>query len=100
MWGVDVGAEDIDCDKHEAEICGAPNRKFDVVYDGMCGQYCIAGKILAVSGGYDGDGFDMIAIDESELNVDRDALAAVVSAQFGKTFTASDFSLLLFSHFS
>lgn len=100
MWGVDVGADNFDLDKHEAEASGGPSRKFDVVYDAMGGNYCIAGKILAESGGYDGDGFDMIAINHDELNVDRGALAAIVSEAFDQKRCAEDFKLVLFSHFS
>jgi hypothetical protein len=98
MWGVDVGAEGFDYDKHEAEICGEPGARFDIVYDGMSGEYCIAGKIIAVSDPY--EGFEATKIDPSKLDVDRDALATVVSEAFGRTFAPSEFSLVLFTHFS
>ena len=49
MLGVDMGAADFDRDSFEAECDGAPNRRFDIIYDGMSGQYCIAGKIIAKS---------------------------------------------------
>lgn len=98
MFGADMGGE-IDYDKHEAEIEGAPNRLFDIVYDGMSCKYCIAGKIIAKSDPY--DGIEMVKIDPGKLEVDRDALAAAISAAFGRRdLTADDFSLILFSHFS
>lgn len=98
MLGADMGADAFDHDKHEAEIEGRPDAKFNIIYDGMCGEYCIAGKIIATSDPY--DGFEMAKIDPKNLDVDRDALAAVVSEAFGKKLSADDFSLILFSHFS
>lgn len=98
MYGADLGAKAFDWDKHEAELEGAPNRRFDIVYDGMSGRYCIAGKIIAKGDPY--DGIEMVKIDPEKLDVDRAALAASVSDAFGRTLSASDFSLILFSHFS
>lgn len=97
MFGADMGGK-IDYDKHEAEIEGAPNRRFDIVYDGMICKYCIAGKIIAKSGPY--DGIEMMKIDPGKLDVDREALAAAVSDAFGRSVATDDFSLILFSHFS
>lgn len=98
MLGVDVGFDSFDWDKHEAEVEGAPNARFDVVYDGMCGKYCIAGKIVAVSDEY--EGFDKVKVDPDRLGVDRDELAGKISAAFGMPIQAEDFALILFSHFS
>jgi len=97
MYGVDLGYEAFDWDKHEAERDGAPNRRFDIVADGMSGKYCIAGKIIAKSDGYDGIG--MNTIDPDHLGVDRAALARVVSEAFGKPVDTDDLKLILFSHF-
>jgi hypothetical protein len=96
MFGADMGGE-IDRDKHEAEIDGSPNRRFDAVYDGMGGKYCIAGKIIAKSDPY--DGFETAKIDPGLLDIDRHTLAAKVSKAFGRKVTANDFALILFSHF-
>ena len=98
MFGTDVGAKAFDWDKHEAEADGRPDARFDIVYDGMSGSYCIAGKVLAKSTGY--EGFELAKIDPGKLAIDRDALAATVSDAFGKSLSADDFSLILFSHFS
>ena len=98
MWAVDVGYEAFDWDKHEAENDGAPSRRFDIVYDGMSGEYCMAGKIIATSDGY--DGFKAQKIDPASVDVDKDDLAIKVSEAFGKRVSSSDFSLILFSHFS
>ena len=68
MFGADLGAKAFDWDKHEAESNGAPGRRFDIVYDSMCGKYCIAGKIIASSDPY--EGFEMAKIDPNELGID------------------------------
>lgn len=98
MFGTDIGPEAFERDDLEAEIDGAPDRRFDVVYDGMSGRYAIAGKIIATSDPY--EGFEMAKIDLDELKVDPVALAAKVSEAFGRKMEPSDFSLILFSHFS
>lgn len=98
MLGADMGAKAFDWDKHEAEIEGRPNARFDIVYDGMCGKYCIAGKIIARSDAY--EGFEMAKIEPDRLDIDRAALAANVSEAFGRKVSPEDFSLILFSHFS
>jgi len=98
MLGTDVGSDAFDWDRHAREYEGAPNRRFDIVYDGMSGKYCIAGKIIAKSDPY--EGIEMVRIEPETLDVDRAALAAAVSDAFDKTVSAGDFSLILFSHFS
>ena len=98
MFGTDLGAKAFEWDQHEAEIEGRPDARFDIVYDGMCGKYCIAGKIIAKSDAY--DGFEMAKVDPDKMDVDRTALAAKVSEAFGRELSADDFSLILFSHFS
>jgi hypothetical protein len=99
MFGVDVGADNFDWDKHQAEVEGAPDRLFDVVYDGMSGEYCIAGKVLARTDAYRGEP-DMVVIDPDDLSIDRSALADIVSVAFGRQYSAGDFRLIMFSHFS
>jgi hypothetical protein len=97
MWAVDVGAKAFDWTKHEAEGEGRPDRRFDVVYDGMSGQYCMAGKTLAVSGSH--EGFSPKKINPADIGVDLDELASKVSMAFDKPLTAADFSLVLFSDY-
>lgn len=98
MLGLDMGADGFDSDKFEAEVDGAPKRRFDIVYDGMSGQYCIAGKIIAKSEPC--DGIAMTKIEPEKLDIDRSAVAAAVSEAFGRIVSEGDFSLFLFSHFS
>lgn len=98
MLGVDVGYDAFDWDKHEAEIEGRPDARFDIVCDGMSGEYCIAGRIIAKSDPY--DGLSRTEIDPQNLDIDREALAAKVSEAFGKAVAADGFRLILFSHFS
>jgi hypothetical protein len=97
MFGAEVGTGSFDWDKHQAEREGAPDARFDLVFDVMCGKYCIAGKIIAKSDPY--EGIEMVKIDPDKLDVDRDALAKTVSDAFGIDLAGDDFSLILFSHF-
>lgn len=98
MFATDVGYDAFDWDKHEAEIEGRPDARFDLVYDGMCGKYCIAGKVIAKSDPY--EGFEMAKIDPKKMDLDADNLAATISDAFGRPFSANDFHLILFTHFS
>lgn len=98
MFATDVGYDAFDWDKHEAEIEGWSDARFDVVRDGMCGKYCLAGKIIARSDPY--KGFEMAKIDPKKADIDPESLAAKVSEAFGRNLVGSDFSLILFSHFS
>lgn len=98
MIGAEVGTGSFDWDKHQAEREGAPGARFDLVYDGMCGEYCIAGKIIARSCPFEST--EAVKIDPETLNVDREALAKTVSDAFGIDLSEDDFSLILFSHFS
>lgn len=98
MFATDVGYDAFDWDKHDAEMAGEPSRRFDIVLDGMCGKYCIAGKVIAKSDPY--EGFEMAKVDPEKMDVDRAALAATVSEAFGRDLSTDDFSLILFSHFS
>lgn len=96
MLGTDMGG-DFDPDPFEAERDGAPGARFDLVYDGMSGNYCVAGKIIAKSDPY--EGFELAKVDPAKMNVDRAALAAAVSAAVGREINPDDFALILFSHF-
>lgn len=98
MFGADMGTEAFERDDFEAEIDGAPGARFDVVYDGMCGKYCIAGKIIATSDPY--EGFEMAKIDLNAVGFNPADIAASVSEAFGRKMLPSDFALILFSHFS
>lgn len=98
MFATDLGGKAFDWDKHQAEVEGAPNRKFDIIYDGMSGRYCLAGKVIAKSDPY--EGIEMVKIDPDQLGIDGPSLAATVSEAFGKSISPEDFALILFSHFS
>lgn len=98
MFAAEMGADDFDYDKHQAEIEGAPGARFDIIYDGMSGQYALAGRIIAKSDPY--EGFEMAKIDPKKMEFDADNLAATVSEAFGRSLSANDFHLVLFSHFS
>lgn len=94
MIGVDVGYSSCDYEKHIAEIEGRPDRRFDIVYDGMNSGYAIAGKILATS---DEDyGFGVRELDPS---IDRAGLAKEISSAFDREVTPGDLKFLAVSHF-
>ncbi len=98
MFAAEMGADDFDYDKHQAEIEGSPDAQFDIVYDGMSGQYALAGKIIAKSDPY--EGFEMAKVDVGKMDFNTTELAEKVSAAFGRKLVSGDFSLILFSHFS
>jgi hypothetical protein len=100
MIGSKVDVEKFDYDEFEAEINGSPERRFDMVYDCMCGEYCVVGKILASGGSYRDESSTWVEINPDDLGVDREALAKVVSEAFGQNRCANDFKLIMFSHFS
>ena len=98
MYGVDVGCDAFDWDKHEAEVEGREDASFDLVYDGMSGNYCVAGKVIAATDQYEGfDGRKII--DPDNLGIDASALAGKISEAFGKEVAPGDIKLMLFSHF-
>lgn len=94
MWAVNVGADKFDWNKHEKEAEGAPDRRFDVIYDGMSGEYCMAGKIVAKAAEH--EGFRPKKLD---LDIDKQEIANKLSEAFDMSITAGDISLILFSHY-
>jgi hypothetical protein len=96
MFATEISADTFDYDKHLPEIEGAPGAKFNIVYDGMCGKYCLAGKIIAESDPY--EGFELAKINVGAV-LEANELAEAVSESFGRKVAPSDFSLILFSHF-
>lgn len=99
MFGVDVGYDAFDWERHEAEMEGRPDRRFDIIYDGMSGKYCVAGKIIATSDRY--DGFEgRTEIDPERLDIDKDDLAQRLTDAFEKPIAPASLRLMLFSHFS
>lgn len=93
MWGAKVDPEAVDVDRDEAEMHGDPGAAFDLVYDGMSGEYAIAGKIVAKAGGYDAECFQEIAL--SALGADP----AVVSAVTERFPGEHNWRLYFFTHF-
>lgn len=99
MFGVDVGYDAFDWDKHEAEAEGRPDARFDIVFDGMSGKYCVAGRIIAVSDRYEGFE-DRTIVEPRAIEVGADDLAQKISEAFEKPVAASDLRVMLFSHYS
>jgi len=96
MYGVKLAFDQVDYDKHEAEIHGEPGAAFDIVYDGMSGKYAVAGKVIARS---DGDeGLEFTEITDDLLPKEPAALKATIEASIGAP--VGDMKLYLFSHYS
>lgn len=93
MWGAKIDPDAVDIDRFEAEMNGEEGRRFDLVYDGMSGEYAVAGKIIAKSDAYEGLSFKKI--DENEVRFDV-GVAVAVKSEFSDV---DDFALYLFSHF-
>jgi len=53
LLGAKVDPEKVNWDEHEAELDGSENRRFDIVRDGMSGEYAFAGTILCKTGQLD-----------------------------------------------
>lgn len=97
MWAVDVGSDAFDWDKHET--ISETGKPFAIIYDGMSGNYCMAGHIIAASIPY--EGFDKVEIHPLSLAIDKHAMAAAVADAFDRPdITPDSFKLILFSHFS
>jgi len=95
FYGIDVGYDAVDYDRDEDVISGTPEAPFDMVYDGMCGKYALAGKIIARSDPYDGLPFKEITPDMLPV---PEELMRKISERFGESGQKP--RLMLFSHFS
>lgn len=94
VFGVDVGYDLVEYDDFEAEIEGAEGRRFDMIYDGMNGNYAIAGHIIAKSDPY--EGFDTV-----DIEAERDKIPLSLISEIHKTFPhvpLGSVRLLVFTH--
>ena len=96
FWGVKLECNQIDYDELEGEIDGAPDCRFHVVYDGMCGEYAMAGHIVAKSDPYSGTEFT--EVDNALAKIDKAAVIEAVCKAIPEAKPAS-FSTYLFTHF-
>lgn len=96
MFGTKLDYDTVDYDKHLALIEGQPGAPFDLIVDGMSGQYAVAGKIIAQSDKYDGMVFTEIT--DEMLPKDVPALQAEIETAFGAP--VDKLRLYLFSHYS
>lgn len=100
MWAVDLGADNVNFDDFIDEIEGSPVAKFNIVYDGMCGEYAYAGFILLERDDfYNGFGKGI------EITPLEDEFSSSIALQVMQAFphlelTKNDFKLIVFSHFS
>lgn len=98
IYGVNVGYDRVTWDKFTPELEGAPEARFDLIYDGMNGEYAYAGKILACGDEYEGfgNGIDLSWKDEGPMA----SMMAVMSAFPDLNLTMQDFKIVAVSHFS
>ena len=98
IYGVDVGYDNVSWEKFEPELHGSPDARFDLIYDGMNGEYAYAGKIIAVADSYDGfgKGVNLEWKDEGPMVT----MMAVMSAFPELKLGMRDFKMIVMSHFS
>lgn len=96
MWGVKIHPDTIEYDDFEEEIDGTPDARFDMVYDGMGGEYAVAGKIIEQSDPYEGIKFKEIS--SALVPSDPNGIIGSVTDS-GITCDPTDFKLYLFTHF-
>ena len=93
VLGARVDFERIDYDEFEPEIDGVDGRRFDVVYDGMSGNYAFVGKVLCKTGQF--DDAPIREITAEDLGNDPDLLDKV-QAVFPEV---EKLSLFMFQHY-
>jgi hypothetical protein len=97
IYGVNVGYDNVSWDDFEAELSGSPDARFDIIRDGMNGEYAWAGKILARGDQYEGfgNGMDLSPHDESQIVAMWEVIQAFPDLKLGM----NDFKLYAVSHF-
>lgn len=95
MWGAKIDPDLVSSkyDDLEAEMYLEGGRRFDLIYDGMSGEYAVAGEIIATSDPCEGLEFQEIPKDASAW---RPEVVEAVRSEFPESH---GFSLYLFSHF-
>lgn len=94
ILAADLGFDNVEYDDVESEIDG--EGEFDVIYDGMSGNYVYAGKILVKADRYEGfDDTDIgTLLDEGE---GLDDIMQKVMLRYPHV-TVDDFKLRVFTH--
>ena len=93
MLGARIDFDRISWDYHEAEIDLADGRRFDIVRDGMSGEYAFAGKILCKTGQFDDAPIKEITAQDLEPDP---SLLAKVQEVFPEV---EKLSLFMFQHY-
>ncbi len=94
--GAKVDPDSVDIDRDEAELDGLRGAAFDLVSDGMSGEYAVAGKIIARCDPCEGIEFQSIPTDAAAW---RPEIVAVVRMRFPGAEDGDGFGLYPFSHF-
>lgn len=93
VWGAKVNVKQVSWDAHIAELEGRPDARFDLIHDGMNGEYAVAGKIIYSADGCEGGEFTDVT--EAVRSVDEAAIKAAVAGAFD---TITPFGLFAFTH--
>ena len=80
ILGIQLDVDDIIYEDYEAEIELKDGRRFDMIYDGVCEEFCFAGRILTSTDEY--EGFEVMDILSEAHNRIQDDFAAL-SEEFG-----------------
>lgn len=80
ILGVELDFDEISYEDYEAEINLEDGRAFDMLYDGVCGEFCLAGKVLSSTD--DIDGFSMMNISQAAAE-NRVEVHEVLRNEFG-----------------
>lgn len=93
MLGAKIDYDRVNYEDHEAEMYGGDERRFDIVADGMSGQYAFAGRVLCKTGQFDEAPIREITADDLELDPE---LLEKVQAVFPEV---EKLSLFMFQHY-
>lgn len=95
MLGAKVDPDEVNYEQYEAELTGEDTRRFDIVFDGMSGEYAVAGKIISVTGQFDDPDHQFIEITHEMMQGDPGLLRRV-QAEFPDV---EKLSILMFRHY-
>jgi len=97
MWAVNIGYDKVDYDDNEDVIEGLDGAPFDMVYDGMSGNYVFAGKIIAESDEF--EGFPVVELARPYADLDKTAIATAVAERF-PFIKPTQFQIIVFTHWT
>ena len=97
MIAYDIGCEAFDEVYTSCEDVLDSGEPFDIVYDGMCGEYCYVGKILKTIDPETGP--IVTQLDDINKNIDKEELAQFILSYTGIKISPDDFKKIILSHY-